>query len=122
MLVKELKKKKEKIEGASQGPNVPITTKIPLQIVISQKNELDCISMISPQYENTILAKWHKQIIKIQAEPNYEQKFKQNIFITASQTCTDYKREGGCEHCLLGCRFIERRVSHLLVNTYFGGK
>ena len=68
--------------------------KFPLQIVISQKNELDCISMIFPQYEITILAIWHKQIIEIQDEPKYEQKIKQNIFITASQTCTDYKREG----------------------------
>ena len=42
--------------------------------------------MIFLQYEITILAKWHKQIIKIQAEIKYEQKIKQSIFITASQT------------------------------------
>ena len=43
------------------------------QIVILQKNELDCISMIFLHYEITISAKWHKQIIKTQAEPKYEQ-------------------------------------------------
>ena len=46
--------------------------KFPLQILISQKNELDCISMIFLHYEITISAKWHKQIIKTQAEPKYE--------------------------------------------------
>ena len=75
--------------------------------------------MIFPQYEITILAKWHKQIIKIQAEPKYEQKITHNIFKTAFQTCTDYKRWGGCEHSLLVCRsFKNYKASTPSIGSY----